>query len=196
MIKFSTRLPFCACFHPTWIGGKQQGSLGKLWLAETWKMVCCYWPYSHWCPLLNLNKVAILTHYFYNVTHFFQTWNLAQSDILPKWFSLKKIVSILALVQILADVIQKAQANSTVHMCLTANPGWEWQYTGFFCSFAMLICVQYKNNRVGNLPWRGFWKKIDFSPTGKVVVMQILVSCIDSFFDSILLFYAKFPFIW
>ena len=90
MIKFSTRLPFCACFHPTWIGGKQQGSLGKLWLAETWKMVCCYWPYSHWCPLLNLNKVAILTHYFYNVTHFFQTWNLAQSDILPKWFSWKK----------------------------------------------------------------------------------------------------------
>ena len=83
-----------------------------------------------------------------------------------------------------------------MHVCLTANPGWEWQYTGFFCSFAMLICVQYKNNRVGNLPWRGFWKKIDFSPTGKVVVMQILVSCIDSFFDSILLFYAKFPFIW
>ena len=40
-----------------------------------------------------------------------------------------------------------------------------------------------------------FEKKIDFSPTGKVVVMQILVSCIDSFFDSILLFYAKFPFI-
>ena len=90
MIKFSTRLPFCTCFHPTWIEGKQQGSLGKLWLAETWKMVCCYWPYSHWCPLLNLNKVAILTHYFYNVTHFFQTWNLAQSDILPKWFSWKK----------------------------------------------------------------------------------------------------------
>ena len=48
------------------------------------------------------------------------------------------------------------------HMCLTANPGWEWQYTGFFCSFAMLICVQYKNNRVGNLPWRGFWKKNQF----------------------------------
>ena len=115
MIKFSTRLPFCVCFHPTWIWGKQQGSLGKLWLAETWKMVCCYWPYFYWCPLLNLNKVAILTHYFYNVTHFFQTWNLAQSDILPKWFSWKKkIVSILALVQILADVIQKAQANSIV----------------------------------------------------------------------------------
>ena len=47
-------------------------------------------------------------------------------------------------------------------MCLTANPGWEWQYSGFFCSFAMLICVQYKNNRVGNLPWRGFWKKNRF----------------------------------
>ena len=52
------------------------------------------------------------------------------------------------------------------------------------------------------LPSRGksflerFLKKFDFSSTGKVLVMQILVSCIDSFFDSILLFYAKFPFIW
>ena len=82
------------------------------------------------------------------------------------------------------------------HMCLTAYPGWEWHNCGFFCSFAMLICVQYKNNRVGNFPWRDFWKEIDFSSTGKVVVMQILVSCIDSFCDSILLFYAKFPFIW
>ena len=107
MIKFSTRLPFCTCFCPAW-------TAGKLWLSETWKMVSCYWPYSHRSPLLNLKKVAILTRCFYNVTHFFQTWNLAQSDILPKWFSLKKIVSILALVQILADVIQKAQANSTV----------------------------------------------------------------------------------
>ena len=40
-----------------------------------------------------------------------------------------------------------------------------------------------------------FLKKIDFSPKGEVVVIQILVSCIESFFDSILLFYAKFPFI-
>ena len=37
-----------------------------------------------------------------------------------------------------------------------------------------------------------FEKKIDFSPKGKVVAIEILVSCIESFFDSILLFYAKF----
>ena len=62
-----------------------------------------------------------------------------------------------------------------------------------FCQFHM--CTIQEQSR-GKSFLERFLKKIDFSPTGKVVVMQILVSCIDSFFDSILLFYAKFPFIW
>ena len=61
-----------------------------------------------------------------------------------------------------------------------------------FCQFHM--CTIQEQSR-GKSFLERFLKKIDFSPTGKVVVIQILVSCIDSFFDSILLFYAKFPFI-
>ena len=61
-----------------------------------------------------------------------------------------------------------------------------------FCRFYM--CTIQEQSR-GKSFLERFLKKIDFSSTGKVVVMQILVNCIDSFFDSILLFYAKFPFI-
>ena len=134
MIKSSTRLPFCPCFHPAWIAGKQQGSCDWLKLGR-WYAAIGYTPIdlhcSIWKKLQNWHTVYTMLHISFKLEA------LLIVIYYPNGFLEKKNYVNIAVVQILADVIQKAQAICSVsdNLLQRENPKkyirfWPIQYFG------------------------------------------------------------------
>ena len=105
---------------------------------------------------------------------------MAKIAQMRKW---KKRPPILRTARIFVGSISNEHKKSsyrTIHLPLLSDSRSreEWHYSGFvflqFCRFHMCTIQEQ------SFLYR-FLKKIEFSPTGKVVVMQILVSCINSF---------------
>ena len=90
----------------------------------------------------------------------------------------------------------KILKKNVTHCAFKKNSEWKVTYLWVFLHFCMVLgCNIIWLAKIESFPKR-FLNNLQNKKKLDPFSMQILLSCIDSFFGSILLIYAKFPFIW